>query len=242
MHKNGTRVPGRADDHADRPARAADVHRLPARHHRPQAGRGELRASRARLVEVADAERQRIQRNLHDGAQQRLTSVLLCPRPAARVAGRRARRAARRSRSTSSRPGWRSSASSRAACTRRCSPSAGSSRRSRRSRCARPCRSSSQPLPDRRLPEPVEAAAYYVVAEALANVQKHAGARARGRQRDRRRARRSTSRSPTTAPAGRTPRAAACAGSPTASRRSAGRSTLDSPTGAGTRLLAEIPY
>ena len=34
-----------------------------------------------------------------------------------------------------------------------------------------------QDLPDRRLPEPVEAAAYYVVAEALANVQKHAGAR-----------------------------------------------------------------
>ena len=38
----------------------------------------ELRASRARLVEVADAERKRIQRNLHDGAQQRITSVLLC--------------------------------------------------------------------------------------------------------------------------------------------------------------------
>ena len=37
----------------------------------------ELRASRARLVEVADAERIRIQRNLHDGAQQRLTSALL---------------------------------------------------------------------------------------------------------------------------------------------------------------------
>src|SRR5512133_1676067 len=37
----------------------------------------ELRASRARLVEVADAERKRIQRNLHDGAQQRITSVLL---------------------------------------------------------------------------------------------------------------------------------------------------------------------
>ena len=31
-------------------------------------------------------------------------------------------------------------------------------------------------LPGRRLPEPVEATAYYVVAEALANVQKHAGA------------------------------------------------------------------
>jgi len=37
----------------------------------------ELRASRSRLVEVADAERRRIQRNLHDGAQQRLTTVLL---------------------------------------------------------------------------------------------------------------------------------------------------------------------
>ena len=37
----------------------------------------DLRASRTRLVEVADAERRRIQRNLHDGAQQRLTAVLL---------------------------------------------------------------------------------------------------------------------------------------------------------------------
>src|SRR5262249_60255547 len=37
----------------------------------------ELRASRARLVEVADGERRRIQRNLHDGAQQQLTAVLL---------------------------------------------------------------------------------------------------------------------------------------------------------------------
>ncbi len=37
----------------------------------------ELRASRARLVEVADTERRRIQRNLHDGAQQRITAVLL---------------------------------------------------------------------------------------------------------------------------------------------------------------------
>jgi PAS domain S-box-containing protein len=37
----------------------------------------ELRASRARLVEIVDSERQRIQRNLHDGAQQRITAVLL---------------------------------------------------------------------------------------------------------------------------------------------------------------------
>ena len=34
-----------------------------------------LAASRARLVEVGDAERRRLERNLHDGAQQRLVSV-----------------------------------------------------------------------------------------------------------------------------------------------------------------------
>ncbi|HEY2600263.1 MAG TPA: sensor histidine kinase [Thermoleophilaceae bacterium] len=34
-----------------------------------------LRASRARIVEAADAERRRLERNLHDGAQQRLTAL-----------------------------------------------------------------------------------------------------------------------------------------------------------------------
>lgn len=37
----------------------------------------EVRASRARLVEAAHAERKRIERDLHDGAQQRLVSVAL---------------------------------------------------------------------------------------------------------------------------------------------------------------------
>jgi signal transduction histidine kinase len=37
----------------------------------------ELKASRARIVEAADLERKRIERNLHDGTQQRLTSVTL---------------------------------------------------------------------------------------------------------------------------------------------------------------------
>ena len=35
----------------------------------------ELRGSRARIVEAGDAERRRLERNLHDGAQQRLVSV-----------------------------------------------------------------------------------------------------------------------------------------------------------------------
>ena len=35
----------------------------------------ELRASRARIVRAADETRERFERNLHDGAQQRLVSV-----------------------------------------------------------------------------------------------------------------------------------------------------------------------
>jgi len=37
----------------------------------------ELRQSRARLVEAADTERRRLERDLHDGAQQRLVTLLL---------------------------------------------------------------------------------------------------------------------------------------------------------------------
>ena len=37
----------------------------------------DLRASRARVVETADAERRRLERNLHDGAQQRLVALSL---------------------------------------------------------------------------------------------------------------------------------------------------------------------
>ena len=36
-----------------------------------------LAASRARLVEAADTERRRIEHNLHDGAQQRLTAIVV---------------------------------------------------------------------------------------------------------------------------------------------------------------------
>ncbi len=43
----------------------------------------ELRASRARIVEAADSERRRLERDLHDGAQQRLVSLALDLRLAA---------------------------------------------------------------------------------------------------------------------------------------------------------------
>ncbi|MEV6826174.1 histidine kinase [Amycolatopsis sp. NPDC051102] len=47
----------------------------------------EVRASRARLVAAADDERRRLERDLHDGAQQRLVSVVLLLRMAGRRSG-----------------------------------------------------------------------------------------------------------------------------------------------------------
>ena len=46
----------------------------------------ELQASRARIVATADAERRRIERNLHDGAQQRLVALAVQLRLATRLA------------------------------------------------------------------------------------------------------------------------------------------------------------
>ena len=59
-------------DITERKAQEAEVHRLNAELH---ARLVELRASRARIVEAADEERRRIERNLHDGTQQRLVSI-----------------------------------------------------------------------------------------------------------------------------------------------------------------------
>ena len=47
----------------------------------------ELRASRARIVEAGDAERRRLERDLHDGAQARLVALALLLRSARKRAG-----------------------------------------------------------------------------------------------------------------------------------------------------------
>jgi PAS domain S-box-containing protein len=135
---------------------------------------GELRASRARLVEVADAERRRIQRNLHDGAQQRLTAVLL---NLGRI----------RATSGGGDPLLDTAIDELAAGLdeiRQLASGLHPSLLTERGLAGAlealvlraPVPVELESLPGRRLPEPVEATAYYVVAEALANVQKHAGA------------------------------------------------------------------
>ena len=72
--------PGLLDDPALR-EELSSAARLALEHERLQAAArkqlADLRASRARLVAAGDAERRRLERDLHDGAQQRLVSVAI---------------------------------------------------------------------------------------------------------------------------------------------------------------------
>jgi PAS domain S-box-containing protein len=199
---------------------------------------GELRASRARLVEVADAERVRIQRNLHDGAQQRLTAVLLNLGRARAATG-------------SSAALLDAAIDELAAGLEEIRELAGGlhpSLLTERGLVAAlealamraPVPVELEALPDRRLPDAVEAAAYYVVAEALANVDKHAGA---GRVLVR----------ATTAGdvlhvavhddgiGGADREGSGLRGLADRVEALGGRLSLESPEGGGTRLVAEIP-
>ena len=149
----------------------------PGRGPRPARGR---QASRARLAEAQDTERRRIERDLHDGAQQRLVSLRIslellrrrlghgCRSGDPRGAGRGERRGPGRDRRRArAGPGPPPGDPGR---------SGSGSRRSSRWRNARRSTSRSEPDLDGRLPPAVEATAYFVVAEALTNTAKHAGA------------------------------------------------------------------
>jgi signal transduction histidine kinase len=138
----------------------------------------ELRESRARIVAAADEERRRVERNLHDGAQQRLVTVALhlhlikrrlendpgevaelvdAAQTELTLALEEIRELVR-----GLHPRLLSDGGLRPALT------------GLAERALLPVEL--QELPDERLPAPVEAAAYYVVAEALANAAKHSRA------------------------------------------------------------------
>jgi signal transduction histidine kinase len=138
----------------------------------------ELRASRARLVESTDAARRRIERDLHDGAQQQLVALAL---------------ALRRTRSRLDRDPRAAGVMLDAAMSdldgamrelrelaRGIHPAVlsdhglGAALEALAQRVPLPVEIA--PLPDARLPEPVEAAVYFVVAEALTNVTRYAHA------------------------------------------------------------------
>ena len=141
----------------------------------------EVRRSRARIVEATDEERRRLERDLHDGAQQRLVSVSLA-----------LRRVQRRLAAAAGPDAEAIGASDEAAAelkqaiqelrelARGIHPAIlteaglGPAITALADRSAVPA--TVRATPDRRLPSAVEATAYFVVSEALANVAKHANA------------------------------------------------------------------
>jgi signal transduction histidine kinase len=202
-----------------------------------------LAASRARLVEVGDAERQRLERNLHDGAQQRLVSVALgLSMVAARLEKDPA--AAREMLATAQTELSRGLDELRelargihpVVLTER---GLGPALEALVARAPLPVELTE--VPDQRLDAPVEAAAYYVVAEAVTNVAKYANASS---------ATVTVGRSNGTATVtvtddgvGGADPAAGSGLRGLAARVEAlnGRLDVDSPRGGGTRITAQIP-
>ena len=142
----------------------------------------DLRDARARIIAAADAERRRIERDLHDGAQQRLVALSLTlgmaesrlaadpPAAAALIAEAReeAKLAVKELRELASgiHPALLSE--------RGLGPAL-------EALAARaPVPTTVDGVPANRLPPPVESAAYFVTAEALTNVAKYAGAMSAG--------------------------------------------------------------
>jgi PAS domain S-box-containing protein len=140
--------------------------------------REDLRASRARIVQAADDERRRLERNLHDGAQQRLVSLSIALRLARRkltddpegamqlldsaTAEVDGAVADLRELAQGLHPAVLTELGLRPALEGLCERA--------------PLVVEVSGVPEERLPAPVEAAVYYVVAEALTNAAKHAEA------------------------------------------------------------------
>jgi signal transduction histidine kinase len=142
--------------------------------------RDELASSRARIVATADETRRRIERDLHDGAQQRLVSLALELRAAqAAVPEEAGELEAELSRVAD---GLASVLDDLREIARGIHPAIlaegglGPALNALARRSAVPVEVDLRTAPHARLPQQVEVAAYYVVAEALTNAAKHAGA------------------------------------------------------------------
>jgi signal transduction histidine kinase len=140
--------------------------------------RAELAASRARIVTAADQARSRIERDLHDGVQQRLVSLLLAQRAAQAIAP--PERSELQARLAEMAEGLEGALKELQEIARGIHPAiltdAGltPALRTLARRSAVPVKLAARI--DSRLPESVEVAAYYVVSEALTNAAKHARA------------------------------------------------------------------
>jgi signal transduction histidine kinase len=140
--------------------------------------RAELIASRARVVAAGDQSRRRIERDLHDGAQQRLVSLALELREAEAMAPPELGELRERLAETAK--GVTGVLDDLHEISRGIHPAIlsegglGPALKTLARRSAVPVEL--ELGSDRRLPEPVEVAAYFVASEALANAAKHAHA------------------------------------------------------------------
>ncbi len=208
-----------------------------------QAQLEQVRASRARIVEAGDAERRRLERDLHDGAQQRLVTLSLALGMA-------------RDRAAGADPELGSlieSASKEAKealtelreLARGIHPAvltetglAGAIQAlAERS----PVATTITAVPDGRFPAAIEATAYFVVSEALANVAKHARADGAQVTIQSRPGRLVVEVSDDGAGGARAERGSGLRGLADRVASAGGVLRIDSPPGCGTRLEADIP-
>jgi signal transduction histidine kinase len=203
----------------------------------------ELRSSRARLVEAGDAERRRLERDLHDGAQARLVGLALLLRTARGRADSDSQLAGLLDRAQEE---LQTSLGELRELARGIHPALLTDRGlapALKALAARaPVPVTLEANPDERLPGPVEIAAYFVVSEALTNVAKYAEA-----TRATVAVRQVDGRVTVDVADDGVGGASATRGSGLrglADRLSAldGTLSLESPVGQGTRLHAEIPY
>ena len=202
-----------------------------------------LAASRARLVAVGDAERQRLERNLHDGAQQRLVSVALgLNMVSARI---ESDPAAAREMLANAQADLTRGLEELRELARGIHPvvlterGLGPALDAIAARAPLPVDITM--LPDERLSAPIEAAAYYVVAESVTNIAKYAHASSATVS-----IARSNGAATVTVADDGVGGADPAGGSGLrglAARVEAlnGRLEIDSPPGGGTRIRAEIP-
>ena len=164
-------------DITERKAQEAEVHRLNTE---LQARLEELSASRARIVTAGEVERRRLERNLHDGAQQHLVTVSLSLRLA--LMKLESDPAAVRAALADAGDELALALEELRELARGLHPAVLSDRGLRVAVSALagrvPIPVEVTDIPDGRLPEPVEAAAYYLIAESLTNVMKYAQASA----------------------------------------------------------------
>jgi signal transduction histidine kinase len=211
-----------------------------------RAAEAEIRRSRARIVEATDAERRRLERDLHDGAQQRLVSLSLALRLLrSRLEGGEGDNVEAIAATDNAAAELKVALQELRELARGIHPAIlteaglGAAITALAERSTVPA--TVDALPDRRLSPAIEATAYFVISEALANLAKYASA--------------------THATVGAECRGSTLhvevgddgVGGADASRGSGirglqdrvaaigGRFTIESPMGQGTRLVAEIP-